>query len=178
MIPTLKSIPTVQIAYVVPDAREAARRHSAIFGSGPYFYTDFIPLRFARWNGDETVFNHGGAFGQWGDIMVEFMEPRELHDLNVLGLDSRPISPVLHHQAFFVDKPAEMAAELGQQGYKLGLHVMLESNIEAFMVDARRDCGHFIELFAPSPQSLQVYDAFKSASIGWDGSDPIRTITI
>jgi hypothetical protein len=55
---------------------------------------------------------------------------------------------------------------------------MLESNIEAFMVDARRDCGHFIELFAPSPQSLQIYDAFKSASIGWDGSDPIRTITI
>jgi hypothetical protein len=178
MIPTLKSIPIVQIAYVVPDAREAARRHSAIFGSGPYFYIDHIPMRFARWNGKETVYNHGSAFGQWDDIMIEFMEPRDLHDVKVLGLDSRPISPVFHHQAFIVDKPAEVAAELGQQGYELGLHVMLESNIEAFMVDARRDCGHFIELFAPSPQALQIYDAIKSGSIGWDGSDLIRAIVI
>ena len=178
MIPALKGIPTIQIAYVVPDAREAARRHSAIFGSGPYFYADFIPLRFARWNGEETVFNHGLAVGQWDDITMEFMEPRDLRDVNLLGLDSRPTSPVLHHQAFFVDEPAEMVAELGQQGYELGLHVMLENNIEGFMVDARRDCGHFIELFMPSPQILQINDAIKSASIGWDGSDPIRTIAI
>jgi hypothetical protein len=178
MISTLKGIASVQIAYVTPDAREAARRHSALFGSGPYFYTDFIPLRFARCNGEETVLNHGGAFGQWGDIMMEFMEPRDLHDLNVLGLDTRPASPVLHHHAFFVDEPALMAAVLGQQGYELRLHVMLESNIEAFMVDARKACGHFIELFMPSPQSLQIYNAIKSASNGWNGSDPIRTITI
>jgi hypothetical protein len=178
MIPTLKGIPTVQIAYVVPDAREAARRHSAIFGSGPYFYIDLIRLRFARWNGKETVYNHGSAFGQFGDIMIELMEPRDLHDVNVLGLDSRPTSPVFHHQAFAVEKAAEMVADLGQQGYELGLHVMLESNIEAFMVDARRDCGHFIELFTPSPLTLQFYDTVKSASIGWDGSDLIRTIAI
>lgn len=178
MIPTLKGIRTVQIAYVVPDAREAARCHSAISGSGPYFFIDHIPLRFARWNGKETVYNHGGAFGQWGDIQIEFVQPRDLHDLNVLGLENRPTSPVLHHQAFIVDKPAAVAAELGQQGYGLGLHVMLESDIEAFMVDARRACGHFIELFAPSAQALQFYDTIKSASVGWDGSDLIRTIAV
>jgi hypothetical protein len=93
----------------------------------------------------------------------------------VLGLDSRRAS---HHHAFFVDKPAEMAAELGQQRYELGLRVMLESNIEAFTVDARRDCGHFIELFTPSPRSLQIYDPVKSALIGWGASDLIRTFAI
>ena len=178
MNPILKGIPTVQIAYVVPDAREAARRHSAIYGSGPYFHIDLIPLRFTRWKGKETVYNHGCAFGQWGGIMVEFMEPRDLHDVNVMGLDSRPTSPVLHHQAFAVDKAAEMVAELGQQGYEQELHFMLESNIEGFMVDTRRDCGHFIELFTHSPQTLQFYDAVKGASIDWDGNDLIRPIAI
>lgn len=178
MIPTLKGIPVVQIAYVVPEAREAAERHSAIFGSGPYFYTGLIPLRFARWKGEDTVFSHGGAFGQWGDVMIELMEPRGLHDANVMGLDSLPSGPVLHHQAFCVKKPAEIVAELEQQGYELTLHAMLESNIEAFMVDARSGCGHSIELFAPSPLTVQFYDTVKSASIGWDGSDLIRTLVI
>jgi len=178
MIPTLKGIPPVQIAYVVPDAREAARRHSAIFGSGPYFYTELIPLRFARWKGEETVFKHGAAFGQWGDIMVELIEPRELHDANVLGLDSRPTIPVLHHRAFSVENAPEIVANLEKQGYELTLHAMLESNIEAFMIDARRDCGHIIELFTPSPLTLQFYDAVRGASFGWDGSDLIRALEI
>lgn len=178
MIPTLKGISTVQIAYVVPDAREAARRHSTIYGSGPFFHTNLIPLRFARWNGLETVFNHGGAFGQWGDVMLELMEPQSQHDVNVMGLDSIPISPVLHHHAFAVEKAADVAAELGHQGYPLALHAMLESGIEAFMVDARRDCGHMIELFTHSAPTLEFYEAVKSASIDWDGSDLIRQIAI
>lgn len=178
MIPTLKGIPTVQIAYAVPDAQAAARRHSAIYGSGPYFYTNLIPLSFALWRGEETVFNHGGAFGQWGNIMVEFMEPHDLHDAHVMGLDSRPTSPVLHHQAFSVEKAPELVAELGRQGCELALHAMLDSNIEAFMVDARSECGHFIELFEPSPLTVQFYDSVKGASVGWDGSDLIRTFAI
>lgn len=178
MIPILKAAPVVQVAYVVPDAREAARRHSALFGSGPFFHVELIPLRFARWKGMETVFNHGCAFGQWGNVMIELMEPHDLHDAQVMGLDKRPTIPILHHQAFAIEKAAEIAAELGQRGHELALHAVLESDIEAFMVDTRSECGHLIELFEPSALTQQFYDLVRDESIGWDGSNLIRKFAI
>jgi len=36
--------PVKQIAYLVNDVREAALRHSAHFGSGPFFVIDYPPI--------------------------------------------------------------------------------------------------------------------------------------
>ena len=47
------ALPIRQIAYFVPDVRVAAARHAALFGSGPYFVAEHIPLRKALYRGRE-----------------------------------------------------------------------------------------------------------------------------
>jgi len=96
----------------------------------------------------------------------------------VLGLDSRPAGPLFHHHAFFVDKPAEIAAELGQQSYELGYALCWKAISRPLWSMRARDCGYFIELFTLSPQSLQIDDTVNDTSIGWDASDLIRTFAI
>ncbi len=40
-----------QVAYFVPDVKLAARRHAALFGSGPYYVAVHIPLTLSEHRG-------------------------------------------------------------------------------------------------------------------------------
>lgn len=80
------ALPIRQIAYFVPDVRVAAARHAALFGSGPYFVAEHIPLRKALYRGREGRLDHSSAYGQWGELMVEFVQqnnpgPSAFHDM-------------------------------------------------------------------------------------------------
>ena len=68
------ALPIRQIAYFVPDVRVAAARHAALFGSGPYFVAEHIPLRKALYRGREGRRDHRSAYGQWGELMVECVQ--------------------------------------------------------------------------------------------------------
>lgn len=43
-------------------------------------------------------------------------------------------------------------------------------------VDVVERYGHMIELFEPAPGLFGFYAMVAAAAVGWDGSDPIRTI--
>jgi hypothetical protein len=66
--------PVRQVAYFVPDMRAAARAHSALYGSGPYFVADNIPLTLCRYRGQPGKLDHSSAYGQWGEVMIEFVQ--------------------------------------------------------------------------------------------------------
>ena len=40
-----------QVAYFVPDVVAAARRHASLFGSGPYYVAEHIPLTLCEHRG-------------------------------------------------------------------------------------------------------------------------------
>jgi hypothetical protein len=46
------------------------------------------------------------------------------------------------------------------------------------MMDCTRDYGHFVELYEPTPVLLGVYDLVRSAAVGFDGSDLIRSFKL
>src|ERR1700675_3400532 len=99
---TFMRYPIRQLAYYVPDARKAAEQHAAVFGSGPYFVMDHIPMCLARYRGQPGVFDHTSAYGQWGDVMIEMVqvhskEPSVFSDLYPHG------GPGFHHIALIVD---------------------------------------------------------------------------
>ncbi|MFD2136543.1 hypothetical protein ACFSLT_18030 [Novosphingobium resinovorum] len=87
-------LPIRQIAYFVPDVRAAARAHSAAFGSGPYYVADHIALTRAVHRGVERELDHSSAYGQWGEVMIEFCQqnnpgPSAFHDLYPEGSGRR-----------------------------------------------------------------------------------------
>jgi hypothetical protein len=66
--------PIRQVAYFVPDVAAAATRHMTLFGSGPFFVAEHIPLRLCRHRGRPAELDHTAAYGQWGDQMIEFVQ--------------------------------------------------------------------------------------------------------
>ena len=98
--------PVVQIAYIVPDVRAAAREWADRVGAGPFFVFDHFELT-ATHDGRPAVLDHSPAFGQWGEVQVELIQ---LH-----ALEPAPFRTAfgdakigLHHMTWF---PDDLAAE-------------------------------------------------------------------
>jgi len=173
------NLPIRQVAYFVPDARKAALEHHRLFGSGPYFVVDNIPLRLALHRGIERHLDHTSAYGQWGPVMVEFVQqnnpgPSCFHDMYPEGSGRTGI----HHVALWVDDVKESIAAYNAAGYETGLYAEMKSDGFPFaMIDTVAQFGHMIELYKPLPQLSGFYDFVRQAAQGFDGKDPVRTIS-
>lgn len=174
---TFMRYPIRQVAYYVPDAREAARAHSAAFGSGPYFVMDNIPMSLARHRGKPGVFDHTSAYGQWGDVMVEMVqvnskEPSVFTDLYPNG------GPGFHHVALIVDNLPAAMKEFEEAGFPEGFYGEVQPGAGFAMMDATKQFGHFVELYEPTPPLLGVYHKVESAAQNFDGTDVIRSFSL
>lgn len=174
----LGALPIRQVAYFVADVREAALRHSRLFGSGPFFVADNILLKRCLHRGREAAFDHSSAYGQWGEVMVELVQqnnpgPSALRDLY-------PDGPTggLHHVALFVDDLAAAIAGFEAAGYETALHAELPTGFAFAMMDTVALNGHMVELYEPTPDLTGFYDYVRRKSRGFDGSDPVRTIRL
>jgi hypothetical protein len=164
-----------QMAYVVADIQEAARKHSELFGSGPFFVAKKIPFRSSIYRGKSMPFVHSAAFGQWGDMQVEFMQ-REDDQPSVLTevLEITGGRPSTHHKAIIIPDPGKAAHAFETAGYPIAWEGVMEVGIEVYMVDTRALYGHMIELYEPSAMVDSFYAMVKSAAVGFDGADPVR----
>ncbi|MEP3422689.1 MAG: VOC family protein [Erythrobacter sp.] len=166
-----------QVAYFVPDIERAARAHSEQFGSGPFFTLRHIALTHSIHRGIERRFDHSSAYGQWGDVMIEFVmqhgdEPSAMRDLYP-SLSGRY---GLHHMAVFVDRLDTAIADFEARGFPLAqLSETLDGTRFAF-VDATASLGHMIEMYEPNETLLGFYNFVQNAADGWDGSDPVRAL--
>jgi hypothetical protein len=167
-----------QIAYFVPDAVAAARAHSALFGSGPYYVAEHIPLSLCRYRGQAAELDHTSAYGQWGEVMIEFVQqnnagPSVFRDMYPDGGEG------IHHVALIVDDLRASMAAFEAAGCEAGLYAEVGGPDTAFaMMDCRRTLGHFVELYEPSETLLGIYGMIRAAAQGWDGADPIRAFAI
>ena len=166
-----------QIAYFVPDAVEAARAHSALFGSGPYHVAEHIPLSLCRYRGREAELDHTSAYGQWGEVMIEFVQqnnagPSVFRDMYPDGGQG------FHHVALIVDDIQASIRAFEAAGHETGLYAEVSPGVGFAMMDCRCALGHFIELYEPTRGLQAVYGLVRSSAQGWDGNDPIRPFTI
>lgn len=165
----------VQIAYLVDDVREGALRHSAAFGSGPFFIGDHIPLSEVIHAGEPAVFDHSSAYGQWGDVMVELVCIHQATP-GALALAVGVGHTGIHHVARFVDDIDAEAAYLDATGHPQVLLASTASG-QRFAFHAGGDLAHLLEIYQPSDGLRGFYGRVAEASKGWDGSDPIRAMS-
>ena len=165
--------PPVQIAYAVPDVRAAARTWADLWGAGPFFVREHIPVADVVYRGQPGVFDHSSAYGQWGDVMVELVQDHGTGPSAVRDVYTREESG-LHHLAYFVDDLDATAARLADVGYPLAMSATSRGGVRFHFVDARSTHGHMLELYEPSVHLRAFYAAVAAAAAGWDGSDPLR----
>ncbi len=174
MIPGL---PIRQVAYFVQDVWAAAAAHAAAFGSGPYFVAENIPLRRCLHRGVEAHLDHSSAYGQWGELMVEFVQqnnpgPSAFRDMFGAGQEG------FHHVAIIVDDLDAARARMETAGFPAALEAEMNDGFRFLMMDAVERHGHMIELYEGVPALIGFYAFVKKAAVGWDGTDPVRSISL
>ncbi len=169
-------LPIRQIAYFTPDIRAAAIAHAAHFGSGPYFIAENVPLSLCRHRGAPAQLDHSSAYGQWGEVMIEFVQQnnkgasvfRDLYPEGRAGL---------HHVALFVDDLDAAIAAHERAGFQEALYAEIGGGAVRFaMMDATAQFGHFIELYEPSAPILALYARVRDAARASDDGPVLRTV--
>lgn len=173
----IAGLPVRQVAYFVQDVRAAAAAHATLFGSGPFFVADHIPLRRADHRGTPGTLDHSSAYGQWGVLMVEFVQqnddgPSVFRDLYPDGGEG------LHHLAIIVDDLAAARGQFEAAGIGCALHAEMMDGFTFLMMDAVKRYGHFIELYEGGARLTGFYDFVAKAARGWDGRDPVRDVRL
>ena len=167
--------PIVQVAYFVDDCRSAARDMASRLGAGPFFVLDRIELAWGEHRGVECPFVHSSAYGQWGDLMVEFVQqdeegPSPFRDLY------RPGEQGLHHVAMMVDSLEATTAECAEHGLALAARAETRTGTEFAFIDTVNELGHMIEIYERSGALIGFYDFVRKASVEWDGEAPLRSM--
>lgn len=167
--------PVVQLAYFVGDVRRGAREMAERFGAGPFFVAEKIPLAWCEHRGRPGGFVHTSAYGQWGGLMVEFVQQDEegaspFRDMYAPGQEG------LHHVAMMVDSLADTYAYCSDARLEIASKAQTTSGVEFAFVDTVKPLGHMIEIYARGEQLTGFYEFVRNASLGWDGRDPVRTL--
>lgn len=167
-----------QIAWFVPDIEQAARQHHSIFGSGPFFSFTHIPLKWSEHRGQKVSHDHSSAYGQWGDVMVEFVtqhgdDPSAFHDM----FAPKSQEQGLHHLAIWTDDLSASIIDFGKKGMSVAQVSETETGTQYAFVDAREQLGHMIELYEPTDQLTGFYKMVRDAAKNWDGSHLIRKLS-
>jgi catechol 2,3-dioxygenase-like lactoylglutathione lyase family enzyme len=154
----LTGLPIRQVAYFCADVRAAARAHHAAFGSGPFFVAENIPLARAVHRGTERLLDHTSAYGQWGEVMIEFVAqnnpgPSPFHDLYPEGSGRYG----LHHVAVFVDDVDAALAEFAALGAPCALRAEMADGFIWAFADTSASLGHMTELYAPTQSLTDFY---------------------
>ncbi|MCB2052078.1 MAG: VOC family protein [Novosphingobium sp.] len=164
-----------QIAYFVPNVRYAAIEHNRKFGSGPFYVADNVSLPFCEYRGNQVEMKITSAFGQWGDLQVEFMQQNDaassfLHDVFPYGSGRYG----LHHLAFIVDDLWKTVEGFVSHGNEVALHAKMGNGIEGVLVDTIEENGHMLEFYEPTAPLLDLYEFISTQSRDFRGDDPVR----
>jgi catechol 2,3-dioxygenase-like lactoylglutathione lyase family enzyme len=158
------------IGYYVKDLELACREHSALFGSGPFFYLgEHTMTSIAR--GREYEYTSRAAFGQFGDLQIEFIQvisdnPSAYKEMERFGLN---------HFSIWVDNVDSAIEEFENAGYEIAMRLKSSGGAEIIYFDGVEKWGHYLEVSAPAEG---MYEYFKKAAEDWDGSEPYRRLNM
>ena len=175
---TLKGSGVVQVAYHVTDIRRAAAGMAARFGAGPFFVNENIRLTWGEHRGRPTNFVHSSAYGQWGQLMVEFFRQEDASTNTPYRDMFAANEEGLHHTAMMVPDMDEAFRWFESNGMPVVTRCGLRDGhtVDFAFIDARKTLGHMLEIYPASDGVLGFYGRVREAADGWKGEDPIRAV--
>lgn len=165
----------VQNAYVVNDVRAAASRMTALWGAGPFYLFEHIPLAECLYRGEPSVLDHTSAYGQCGGVMLELVQqnndgPSAFRDLFEPGQEG------LHHVASFCSDLEEELDRFEGLGFAVANFARTETGTAFAYIDTTPVLGHMTEVYQDDPDLRDFYAMVAAQAKNWDGADPIRLL--
>jgi methylmalonyl-CoA/ethylmalonyl-CoA epimerase len=168
--------PVIQHAFVVPDMDAALAYWIDVMGVGPFYRVDDATYKSALYRNAPSSPKYAVAIAYWGDSQIELVSPtsdspsiyKEFLDDGHDGL--------LHHMCVTVENMADFKHGLDSSKFETLAELALEPEGHVLYLRGEGQRWPLIEVGQFPTVIFDLFDQVKSASLGWDGSDPIRAI--
>jgi methylmalonyl-CoA/ethylmalonyl-CoA epimerase len=164
--------PVMQMAFVPADFDAAIRHWTETMGVGPFYLIENIALENMRYRGAPSDCVFSIALAYWGDMQIELI--RQENDAPSIYCGAEGAG--LHHTCVLTDD----IAKARKTALAAGAGILVEADVGedggVLYVDTGGGPGSIVEILQPASGSGALFDMIKTASVGWDGRDPVRRL--
>ena len=167
--------PVMQIAFVPTDFDAALRYWTQVMGVGPFFLIENIELGDMHYLGEPTDCVFSLALAYWGDMQIELIRPENSAPgiyRGTYGVNG----DVLHHTCILTNDIENARKICDTAGAKVLVEGKVGDDGSVIYVDTGNGAGSIVEILQPASGSESLFAMIKAASVGWDGSDPVRKL--
>jgi len=167
--------PVCQNGYIVKDIEKAMDEWIKL-GVGPWFYVENAMLDNFKYKGQPHDIEMKVALANSGDVQIELIQqtndvPSMYQDFLNSGREG------FQHIAYWTEDYDAMYQHLQDQGFSI-VHEGQIGGPQGRMAyfDTEHVIGIALEISELAGSKKQIFDYIKKASIGWNGSKPIRKL--
>ncbi len=165
-----------QNGYVVKDLQAAMKHWIEVMGVGPWFHMEKVIVDKFTYRGQPSNLEMSVALANSGDLQIELIQqmndaPSMYRDFLAAGREG------LQHISYWTMDYQRIYDHALSLGYKVGHEGEIggpQGRFSYFETEAHP--GTVIELSDINGPKKMVFDYIKKASVGWDGSKPIRKL--
>lgn len=162
-----------QAGYVVEDIEAAMDYWSRVLGIGPWFYNPRVPIVNYTYHGEPYEVHNSVALANSGPLQMELIQTR--NDAPSMYRDFLKAGRTgLQHVAYWTETYDEDLARLLAQGFKPAMSGEVGEKGRFIYFDTEYHPGTVIELSEVAGPKGKLFKLIREASIGWDGTDPVR----
>ena len=163
----------IQIAHIVEDIHSAMRAWSNDLRVGPWFLLDHFTGDDPIYRGEPSRADISLAMGFAGHMQIELIQPnddnpsvyKETRDERGWGF---------HHFGVATRDFEGDIAKYEARGYELAFRAGVPTGGSVGYLDTHGELPGMLELIEIGPMMETVFTRFYQASLGWDGTDPVR----
>jgi len=162
----------IQTAFVVEDIRASIRSWIEDCRVGPWFLLDHFSGDHPVYRGAPSQADVAIAMAFAGHMQIELIQPNDANPSVYKDvIDARGYG--FHHLGRASEDIEADIAELEGRSYTLAFRAGVPTGGDVAYMD-KPGCSGFLELISATSGMEEVFTKFWRASIGWDGSDPVR----
>lgn len=162
------------MAYTVENIHAAIEQWSTRLKAGPWFLLD-------HFTGDDPVYRDGPskadvavAMGFCGHMQIELIQPNDDHP-SVYREAIEKSGFGFHHFGLGTHDFEADVKKYEDRGFELAFRAGVPTGGSIAYMDSQGALPGYLELIEVNDIMEQVFTRFYQASLGWDGSDPVRS---
>jgi hypothetical protein len=168
--------PVIQHAFVVREMDAALAYWIEVMGVGPFYQINNATYKAALYRDTPATPGYSVALAYWDDNQIELVTPTSddpsiYNEFLEDGHDG-----LLHHMCVTVKDMNEFRSNIDTTKFDTLAELTLEPAGHVLYLRGAGQRWPLIEVGEFPPAIYELFDMVKSASEGWDGKDPIRSI--
>jgi hypothetical protein len=164
----------IQVSYVVPDIQAAMARWAQFLRVGPWFLIPEFTGVEPTYRGQPSKAKIALAMSFAGHMNVELIQTLD-DEPSVYREVIQKRGYGFHHHGIATKDFDHEVERYRNEGYEVALHLKVPSGGRVAYLDTTKDLPGMTEIIELGADFEPTFNRFYRASIGWDGSDPVRS---